>query len=381
MPIDRLKKIAGDPEAAPGVFVQARGGEPLECPGCGSSAYTKRAPGKDQRPDIFRCTPCKTEFGIKTGTVKHGSRKTLATWLAAIRLVADTGGEASGHELSDLIATGTKSTADMITAIRSEMGRPGGLLAAVARLKERAETQETPDTNPETPDTSPETPGLETGSGAAARVAPPSGPITELSLDGMRELAGDDIACTGLFMAARDQDGIDCPRCGLREETKRIGPSRPAQFRCRICNSIYSVRTGTQIEGPTTPLRTWAMAGYLAATVSAPEDDAELALLIGTTKGMARRIMDAAARICPEGQDPVPALVRVTAPRPQDGEADTAPPEPQAETPAVPAKRAVWEDGPGTSPQNGGWPGISGAADQPEKGQPASGADILSPDG
>ena len=118
----------------------------------------------------------------------------------------------------------------------------------------------------------------------------------------MRELAGDDIACAGLFMAARDQNGIDCPRCGLREETKRIGPSRPAQFRCRICNPIYSVRTGTQIEGATTPLGKWAMAGYLAATGTAPEDEGELALLIGTTKNMARRIMDAAARICPEGQ-------------------------------------------------------------------------------
>ena len=156
MPIDRLKEIAGDPEAAAGVFVQARRGEPLDCPGCGSSAHTKRSPGKDQRPDIFRCTPCKSEFGIKTGTVMHGSRETLGTWLAAIRLVADTGGEASGHDLSNLTGTGTKSAADMITAIRSEMGSPGGLLAAVARLKERAETTEEPDTGPETPD--PETP-------------------------------------------------------------------------------------------------------------------------------------------------------------------------------------------------------------------------------
>ena len=69
MPIERLKEIAGDPKAAAVIFLQARGGEPLDCPGCGHRTYTKRVTGQgNQRPDIFRCTPCKSEFGIKTGT-------------------------------------------------------------------------------------------------------------------------------------------------------------------------------------------------------------------------------------------------------------------------------------------------------------------------
>ena len=216
----------------------------------------------------------------------------------------------------------------------------------------------------------------------------------------MIELAGDDVACAGLFMAARDQDGIDCPRCGLREETKRIGPSRPAQFRCGICNSIYSVRTGTPMERTTVPLGKWAMAGYLAATGTAPEDGEELALLIGTTKGMARRIMDAAAQACPEGHDPVPALVQVAARRPlDDGQADadknmnTSPPAPRGEAqtdqaaPPAPADQAASEEkeaqegDPGAGPQNGAEPGGSGGAGPAEKGQPTPGADILSPDG
>ena len=171
-------------------------------------------------------------------------------------------------------------------------------------------------------------------------------------------------------------------------------------------------RTGTLIEGLPVSLGKWAMAGYLAATGAAPEDQGELALLIGTTESMARRIMDTAAQACPEGQDPVPALVRVIARRPQDGEADaapqdlqgetgadvdTAPQEPQGETgaaPAAPAEKEAQEDGPGAGPQNGAGPDGSGGkrrgarrfwgkggAGQPEKGQPASGADILSPDG
>ena len=201
----------------------------------------------------------------------------------------------------------------------------------------------------------------------------------------MRKLAGDDIACAGLFMAARDQDGIDCPRCGIREETRRIGPSRPAQFRCRICNSIYSVRTGTPIEGLPVSLGKWAMAGYLAATGSVPEYDIELALLIGTTEKMARRIMETAIQACPEGQDPIPALVQVVARRPQDGQAemdtDTTPQEPQGDIGTDAAEKGTPEDGPEAGPQNGSQPGSSGAADQPEEGKPESGADILSPDG
>ena len=384
MPMDRLKEIVRDPEAAAAIFVQARGGEPLECPKCGSNAHTKRAPGINHRPDLFRCTPCKTEFGIKTGTVMHGSRETLGNWLVAIKLMADTGGKASARDLWALTGTGAGFATDMIEAIRSEMDSPGGLLTAVARVGERAKTHEETDTGQEKPGPerpSRETLGQKTEPGAAARVAPPSGPITELSPEEMIALAGDDITCTELFMAARDQGGIDCPRCGLREETKRIGPSRPIQFRCGICNSVYSVRTGTPMEGPPVSLAKWAMAGYLAATGGAPENDEELALLFGTTRGLARRIMDAAARICPKGQDPIPALARVTAPRPEDREADTATQETGAETPADPAESEVRADEPGTSPQNGSQPGSSGAAEQPEEGKPESGADILSPDG
>ena len=177
-------------------------------------------------------------------------------------------------------------------------------------------------TSPETPSSPGDQPSGETESGAAARAALPSGPITELSLDGMKELAGDDIACAGLFMAARDQGGIDCPRCGLREETKRMGAARPAQFRCQICNSIYSVRTGTPIRGLAVSLGKWAMAGYLVATGAAPEDEGELTRLIGTTRSMARKIMDTAVQTCPVGQDPVPELVRVTARRPRDAGAE-----------------------------------------------------------
>ena len=271
MPMDRLKEIVRDPEAAAAIFVQARGGEPLECPKCGSNAHTKRAPGINHRPDLFRCTPCKTEFGIKTGTVMHGSRETLGNWLVAIKLMADTGGKASARDLWDLTGTGAGFATDMIEAIRSEMDSPsgllaavirsemdspGGLLTAVARVGERAKTHEETDTGQEKPGPerpSRETLGQKTEPGAAARAAPPSGPITELSPEEMIALAGDDITCTELFMAARDQGGIDCPRCGLREETKRIGPSRPIQFRCGICNSVYSVRTGTPMEGPRSP--------------------------------------------------------------------------------------------------------------------------------
>ena len=147
MTMDRLKEITGDPEAATAIFVQERGGEPLECPKCRSNAHTKRAPGINHRSDLFRCTPCKTEFGIKTGTVMHGSRETLGNWLIAIKLMADTGGEASARDLSDLTGTAAGFANDMITAIRSEMGSPIGLLAAVAQLKERTETKETPDTS------------------------------------------------------------------------------------------------------------------------------------------------------------------------------------------------------------------------------------------
>ena len=389
MPIERLKEIADDPKAAAAIFLQARGGEPLDCPGCGHRTYTRRVTGNNQRPDIFRCTPCKSEFGIKTGTAMHGSRETLGTWLMAIRLVADTGGETTGHDLSNLTGTGAKAAADMITAIQLEMDSPGGLLDAVSRLKHRADTKEKPDAETpgnEAPDA--ETPGQETEPRVpATRVALPSGPITELSLDQMKELSGDSIGCSDLFIKARNQGGVDCPRCGIREETRIIGPAKPGQFRCRICKSVYSVRTGTRIEGPTTPLGKWAMAGYLAATGTVPKDEGELALLLGTTRNMARGIMEAAARICPEGQDPIMELVRVTAQGPQDGEAeagndtDPTPQDPPLEE--TQTDHSAQEDDPGASPQDSDGSDGSDAAGQngSEQDEFLPGADILSPDG
>ena len=50
MPIDWLKEIAGDPEAAVEIFVQARGGETLACPGCGSESTPSGPLGRTRGP-------------------------------------------------------------------------------------------------------------------------------------------------------------------------------------------------------------------------------------------------------------------------------------------------------------------------------------------
>ena len=56
-----------------------------------------------------------------------------------------------------------------------------------------------------------------------------------------------------------------CGKCGSLD-TYEVRNAKPMPYRCRDCQSYFSVRTGTVIERSKVPLRKWAIAIYLELT-------------------------------------------------------------------------------------------------------------------
>ena len=67
------------------------------------------------------------------------------------------------------------------------------------------------------------------------------------------------------FEKQRWGEGKFCPKCGSLDVYKCRNP-KPMPWRCRDCESYYSVRTGTVMEKSPLPLRKWAIAVYLMST-------------------------------------------------------------------------------------------------------------------
>ncbi len=185
--------------------------------------------------------------------------------------------------------------------------------------------------------------------------------ITEMDLLHMLELAQDEKAIADIFMATREKNGIDCPKCGRKDTTRKIGPSRPTQFRCSACDSIYSIRTGTPMEGPNIPISKWATAAYLATVRPELMDTDDLASLLRTNIGTASHISKTVIETCTGQKDPIAALATVrerAAYAPEEPDAPEEPEEPEAKD-----KQNAQDDAPETKDE----PDEPDAQDNPDK--------------
>ena len=86
-----------------------------------------------------------------------------------------------------------------------------------------------------------------------------------LSLVQLMDMFPDEAAATKWFEAQVWPTGRACGKCGSID-TYEIPSAKPMPYRCRDCQSYFSVRTGTVIERSKIPLRKWAIAIYLELT-------------------------------------------------------------------------------------------------------------------
>ena len=67
------------------------------------------------------------------------------------------------------------------------------------------------------------------------------------------------------FVDSRWPDGIQCPRCDVKDIQHRA-TRKPQPFRCNACRFDFSVKTHTLMHSSPLPLKTWGLALYLVTT-------------------------------------------------------------------------------------------------------------------
>ena len=81
--IDAVEMFS-DPVTAEAWFVEQRWPNGVVCPDCGSLDIQTRT---NRKPQPFRCTDCRKDFSVKTGSIMHGSKLPLKTWGLAMYIL------------------------------------------------------------------------------------------------------------------------------------------------------------------------------------------------------------------------------------------------------------------------------------------------------
>jgi transposase-like protein len=90
-------------------------------------------------------------------------------------------------------------------------------------------------------------------------------------------------------------DGPRCPVCGLGD---KISAKKGGYYRCRQCNEVFTVRTGTIFERSHVPLHKWLYAMYLLVTARKGISSMQLAKEIGVTQKTAWFVLGRLREAC-----------------------------------------------------------------------------------
>src|ERR1700674_3818775 len=89
--------------------------------------------------------------------------------------------------------------------------------------------------------------------------------------------------------------GPRCPICGLGD---KISAKKGGYYRCRQCNEVFTVRTGTVFERSHVPLHKWVYAMYLVVTARKGISSMQLAKEIGVTQKTAWFVLGRLREAC-----------------------------------------------------------------------------------
>ena len=116
-----------------------------------------------------------------------------------------------------------------------------------------------------------------------------------ISVKQLADMFPDEAAAEQWFMDVLWGGESRCPKCG-GTDAYRTKSAKPQPFRCRECNSYFSLRTGTVMANSNLPLRDWAIGVYLMSTslkgVSSMKLHRDLGITQKTAWFMAHRIRE-----------------------------------------------------------------------------------------
>ena len=115
------------------MFVEARWPNGVACPECGSLSLKAR---RTRKPQPFRCSDCRKDFSVKTGTVMQASNLPLSKWVLAAYLMSTSLKGVSSMKLHRDLGITQKSAWHLAHRIRKAWESGGGLFSGPVKVDE-----------------------------------------------------------------------------------------------------------------------------------------------------------------------------------------------------------------------------------------------------
>jgi transposase-like protein len=140
-----LAKVAlSNEDAAVELMTKLRWPNGACCPRCGGAdpykLTPKAQPGRPARKGLYKCSQCKKQFSVTTGTVFEASHVALSKWLMAIHLMSASKKGMSALQLQRMLGVTYRAAWFMNHRLRLAMASNAGMFAKLSGTVEVDET-------------------------------------------------------------------------------------------------------------------------------------------------------------------------------------------------------------------------------------------------
>lgn len=137
----KLAKIAlSDEDAAVELMIRMRWPNGAACPRCGGAdpyrLKPKAQPGRPARRGLFKCSQCKKQFSVTTGSVFEASHVAMSKWLMAIHLMGASKKGMSAHQLHRMLGISYRAAWFVNHRLRYAMSMNMGLFSGTVEVDE-----------------------------------------------------------------------------------------------------------------------------------------------------------------------------------------------------------------------------------------------------
>jgi len=134
------KEALSNEDAAVALMTKLRWPNGVACPRCGCLdpyKLTPKAQGKrPARKGLYKCSGCKRQFSVTTGSVFEASHLPLSKWLMAIHLMSASKKGMSAHQLHRMLGCTYRAAWFCMHRLRYAMSAPNGLFSGVVEVDE-----------------------------------------------------------------------------------------------------------------------------------------------------------------------------------------------------------------------------------------------------
>lgn len=113
----RFGEYADTEERCQKLLEDLRWPDGVRCPRCEAATGISRIKERKQ----FECDSCRYQFSVRVGTVLHGSRLPLSTWILAVRLMTETEHGVSANQLGPMLGVSYKTAWFLCHRVRLAM--------------------------------------------------------------------------------------------------------------------------------------------------------------------------------------------------------------------------------------------------------------------